>query len=78
MNNFNAVFTAIKTEAAKQKGFAELNCFETIAKMANVSLHKLPTYLEHLQYLGLIRYSLDEKYIHLTATGNKLEKICKE
>jgi hypothetical protein len=77
MNKFNSVFTAIKAECEKQKGLAEIHCFEKIALNAGVSILKLPDYLEHLQDSGLIRYSTAEKYIYLTVFGRKQETLIK-
>ncbi|MCD6013342.1 MAG: hypothetical protein K0Q79_3204 [Flavipsychrobacter sp.] len=37
--------------------------------------HKLPLYLSHLQDIGLIKYSMKDKFIYLTALGHKTAAI---
>ena len=80
MSNFNAVFLAIKKHCEKQLRFAEIHSFETIAKEANVPLSMLGIYLNHLQGIGLIKYSMvaTDKYIFLTSLGKKQESLTKE
>ena len=78
MNNFNTVFLVVKKHCREQKKFAATNCFEIIAEEANVPLDKLPIYLDHLQGIGLIKYSMSEKFIYLTSFGKKHEKLTKE
>jgi hypothetical protein len=78
MNNFNRVFLAVKSQCGTQKRFAEVSNFEAIAKEANVPVGGLETYFKHLQDLGLIKYSMKERYVHLTTFGNKQEKLTKE
>jgi len=75
MSNFDNVFAAIKAECAKQQKFAELSCFDLIAARAGVPETKLSLYLGHLQQVGLIRYSLADKYIYLTALGKALDQV---
>jgi hypothetical protein len=77
MSNFDKVFVAIKSQCRKQKAFAEISCFEIIAKEAEVPINKLPLYLDHLQIMGLIEYSVVDKYVYLTSFGNKQEKLAK-
>jgi len=71
MNNVDKVFSIIKRDIEKQRRFAEINDFENIAMGANVHVNLLPQYLAVLQDRGLIKYSLKDKYIHLTALGKK-------
>ena len=78
MNNFNTVFLAVKRRCQKQQKIAEISCFEDIASDAKVPLAKLPLYLNHLQEIGLIKFSIADKYIYLTAFGNKQEKLVAE
>ena len=78
MNNFNNVFLAVKSQCEKQKRFAEVGSFEAIAKEANVPIGKLETYFKHLQDIGLIRYSMTERYVHLTSFGSKQEMLTTE
>jgi len=78
MNNFNKVFLAVRKHIEKQKLLAEINSLDTIAKEVNIPLDKLPIYLDYLQDLGLIKYSLEEKYIHLTEFGKKQERHINE
>ena len=77
MSNFNKVFLVVKKKCTEQKNFAEINCFPTIAKEAGVPKDKLSLYLNHLQEIGLIKYSMDENYIYLTAQGHKQDNVDK-
>ena len=78
MNNFNKVFLVVKAHCEKQKNLAEVRTFDTIARESGVPLSKLPMYLEHLQKMDLIKYSMEEQYIYLTAFGKKQEQLVKE
>jgi hypothetical protein len=71
MSSFNKVFSVIKRHCEKQKLLAEIRGFAAIAKEANVPIDKLPVYLDHLQDMGLIKYSVSEQYIYLTSLGKK-------
>jgi len=75
MNNFNKVFLVIKKKCTAQQRFAEISCCPTIAKEAGVSNDRLPSYLAHLQDMGLIKYSIADNYIHLTAKGHKEDNV---
>lgn len=75
MNYFNEVFLAIKKHCAKQKYIAEIDCFDKIAKETNIPLNRLPEYLDHLQNIGVIKYSLKDKHIHLTTFGEKQKTL---
>jgi len=74
MDDFDRVFFAVKKECGKQTKFAEVYSLEIIAKESKIPLNKLPLYLHHLQELGLIKYSVNDNYIYLTALGKKKEK----
>lgn len=78
MNNFNRVFLAVKNQCGKQKLLAEVDSFEAIAEEANVPVASLEDYFSHLQNLGLIKYSMKERYVHLTAFGKKQAMLTKE
>jgi hypothetical protein len=77
MSVFNRVFLVVKRHCGKQKNFAELHSFEDIARDANVPLNKLKKYLDHLQELGLIKYSMaaSDQYIYLTSLGKTQEAL---
>jgi predicted transcriptional regulator len=77
MNNFNKVFLVIKKHCQDQKRIAEIDCFEAIAREANVPMSRLPLYLHHLQEAGLIKYSIAQKYIHLTLFGKQHDTLIK-
>lgn len=77
MTNYNKLFNAIKTECEGQRSFAEISNFENIAKQAGLPLDKLPVYLNHLQDMGLIKYSIADRYIHLTSAGHKQQEFVK-
>jgi len=81
MNNFNKVFLVVKKHCEKQKKLAEVNCFITIAKEAEIPVGNLEVYLKHLQDIGLIKFSMTDKYdkyIYLTSFGKKQEKLIEE
>lgn len=75
MNRFNAVFQSIKKECAKQKNVSEISNFEQVALSAGIPLAELDYYLNHLQDVGLIKYSRTDKFLYLTLFGKKQEKI---
>ncbi len=75
MNTYNEVFMAVKRHCTQQKLIAEIDCFELIAKETGVPLSKLPSYLNHLQNIGMIKYSMEDRYIHLTTFGMKHDKL---
>jgi predicted transcriptional regulator len=76
-NNFNEVFLAVKSQCEKQKQFAEVSNFDAIAKQADVPLHSLEMYFKHLHDIGLVRYSMEEKYVYLTTLGRRQAKLVK-
>ncbi|MCD6013769.1 MAG: hypothetical protein K0Q79_3631 [Flavipsychrobacter sp.] len=78
MNRFNEVFLAIKKQCFKQRHIAEIDCFEKVAKEAKIPLDKLHTYLKHLQDIGVIKYSVNDKYIYLTTFGRKQETLMRQ
>jgi len=78
MNNFDKVFTVIKSQCARQTKFAEISNFEALAGEAGVDVTKLGLYLDHLQRICLIKYSIADKYIYLTPLGKKQDKVPEE
>jgi hypothetical protein len=78
MNNFNKVFLVVKRECEKQKHIAEITSIDLIAKETSIPVHKLSQYLDHLQQIGVIRYSIADKYIHLTTLGRKKDTVLTE
>lgn len=75
MNDHQKVFNVIKTECEKQKHISQITCFEHIAVHAGIAPDKLPSYLDHLQDIGLIKYSATDRYIYLTTFGRKQRKF---
>jgi predicted transcriptional regulator len=71
MANVDKVFSIIKREIENQKRFGELSNFRSIAMSANVPFELLPMYLSLLQSKGMIKYSVEHKYIQLTSEGRK-------
>ncbi len=78
MSNFNKVFRAIKALSAKQRRMAELTSFDAIAKEAKVPLSSLEGYFKHLQDIGVIKYSMEERFVHLTSLGSTHDDLPKE
>jgi hypothetical protein len=78
VSNFNKVFLVVKKRCLSQKHIAEISCFEAIAKETDIPVYKLPVYLSHLQDLGILKYSLEEKYIRLTSFGAKQMTLVKD
>lgn len=76
MNKFNDVFLSIKKHCTNQKHIAEID-FETICKETHIPVDQLPMYLKQLKESGLINYSMEDRYIHLTPFGKKQEKLVK-
>ncbi len=77
-NNFKKVFSIIKHHCGDKTEFAHADCFKLVAKGAHVPLKQVDQYLGLLQDFGLIKYSMEEKYIQLTPFGKKLEIEIKE
>ena len=75
MDNFNAVFLAVKKYCGDSGITGDADCFEAISKELNVSPDSLDSYLIILQNLGLIRYSITEIYIKITPFGSRQEKL---
>ena len=75
MNNFNKVFLSVKKHCGADGINADENCFKMIAEHADIPLDKLNFYLNSLQDLDLIKYSWNDKSIHMTPFGKMHEKL---
>jgi hypothetical protein len=75
MNNFNNIFLAIKKHCDKDGVLKAPDCFETIAKEVGVPVAKIDFFLNTLQELQLIKYSVSDHYIKLTSFGRKQERL---
>jgi len=75
MSKFEKAFLIIKRLSARQTKIAEISNFDVIAKELDVPVGRLGLYLDHLQEIGLIRYSAAEQYIYLTEKGRKTESV---
>jgi hypothetical protein len=75
MSEFNRLFIVIKANCERQKSLAEISCFGKIANESGIPVEKLNFYLDKLQQLGLIRYSIPDQYIYLTAFGKKQKQL---
>ena len=75
MDNFNAVFLAVKKYCGEMGITGDANCFHAISEELAVTPDHLDGYLEILQNLGLIRYSTTEVYIKITPFGARQEKL---
>ncbi len=78
MNNFNTVFLAVKKYCGDKGVTEDSSCFEAISKATKIPLNRLDFYLTTLQDLGLIKYSITDGYIKLTAFGKKQERLFTE
>jgi hypothetical protein len=75
MNRFNNVFLAIKKLCGSSGKMEHEDCFETLAKEAEIPLVRLEFYLDTLQDLGLIKYSFDDCVIRLTSFGKQQDRL---
>lgn len=74
MNAFNSVFLAIK-ECCNNVNCGGKDCLAEVSYRSGVPLDRLNFYLNILQDLGLIKYSWDDKTIHLTGFGKMQERL---
>lgn len=75
MNNFNHVFIAVKKHCDETGVAGGQDIFEKVASEAGVPILKIDFILNTLQNLQLIKYSIEEHYIKLTAFGKKQERL---
>jgi len=75
MNNFNTVFRAVKEQCKKTERIEGAKGFEDISAAANVPMQRLDFYLETLESVGLIKYSINNWIIQLTPYGMKKDRI---
>ena len=78
MNNFDTVFAAVKEQCGKNDGIEGLKNFEQICKTAKIPLNRLDFYLNTLESVGLLKYSMDNEYIKLTPYGKMKRKVFAE
>jgi len=69
MNNFDSVFVAVKEQCGTNDAISDQLCFEKIAKAAKIPLSRIDFYLNTLESVGLIKYSMYDKYVRLTPYG---------
>jgi hypothetical protein len=75
MNIFNVVLAAIRLRCA-QTDVPYADCFDFIKEKIDVKYHEnLDFYLDFLQDLGLIKYSIADRHITLTARGRATETL---
>jgi len=77
LHELNRVFLAIRHYYYnQQRSIVEICDFDLLAQVANVSIEELRIYLERLQELNLIRYSMtDDKYVFLTSYGGNVTDL---
>jgi len=75
MKNFNAVFLVVKKYCGESGITGDVACFEAIARELDIPVTAVDFYLNALQDLGLVRYSLHEGYIKITPFGQRQEKL---
>jgi len=75
MNNFNKVLVAVRQYGSNPDIQTTSDCFSYIASSTNIPPDRLFLYLEALQTLGLIEYSLENKSVHLTPVGIKKDTL---
>ncbi len=68
---FEQIYAAIKEHCSDESW--KKDCFQIVSKAVNIPLEALETYLDLLKDIGLITYSMTEKYIYLTNDGNKTD-----
>ena len=75
MNNFNKIFTIIKKHCGENH--AQEPCLEKVETemVITAGMNPLYEYLDVLQDLGLIEYSVHSKTIFLTEKGKQTEKL---
>ncbi len=76
--NFKKVLSIIKHHCGDSTSFSHEDCFSKVATDANVPLKQIQLYLDLLQDFGLVKYSMEEKFIELTPFGKKLDVVIKE
>jgi hypothetical protein len=75
MNNFNTVFRAVKEQCGKAEKIEGSKSFEAISTAANIPAQRLDFYLETLESVGLIKYSIEKWFIQLTPYGKVKDRI---
>jgi hypothetical protein len=76
MNKFNDVFLAAKEYYEQCPSISHECDFEKVANAAGVPPAELDFYLNILQQMGLIKYSITEdKYLFLTGYGVKTKTL---
>lgn len=66
------LFTIIKNHCSGMTPFAQDDCFEILAREANIPLESLIPSLRPIQAQGLIKFSTTGKYIKLTEFGVRM------
>jgi len=69
MNNFDPVFSVVKNHCSNGDGVENPHCLEEISKACKLPLDRLDFYLNTLEAVGLIKYSMSRHYIKLTPYG---------
>ena len=76
--NFKKVLSTIKHHCGDNTSFSHEDCFKLVATDADVPFNEIDVYLSLLQDFGLVKYSMEEKYIELTPFGKRLDVEIKE
>lgn len=75
MNIFNILLTAIRRKCI-HTNMPYADCFDYIKEHTELQYHEnLDFYLDFLQDLGLIKYSLEDRQITLTERGRATEVL---
>ena len=75
MNNFNAIFTAIKSHCGGTDAIVDKKCLDDVCYVANIPLNKIEPYLNLLHHFGFINYSTNKHSIQLTPLGKQQERL---
>ena len=75
MNNFNAIYSAIKTHSSDADTTGGKTCFNNVCRDANIPPKKIGFYLNSLKHLGFIDYSAKNRFIKLTDLGKQKEQL---
>lgn len=74
MKKYSAVFLAIKKCCGSVGEIQDKNCFQAISTEADVPFNQIHLYLDTIQNIGILQYSIKEGFIKLTEYG-KSKKV---
>ena len=78
MNNFDLVFSAVKDNCGESGIVDSIDCLEKIARSTKIPIARLDFYLNTLEAVGLIKYSMENHFVKLTTYGKLKTKVFTE